>query len=553
MSELSIESGRDHRMRPAAYSSAARALRTSVATHVDWVLALAVGCVALGIYFFRTATTSLWGDEAFSVGLANQPWHTQLRLIWSSEVNMTLYYLVLRGWLHLTALLGMHQTELLVRFPSIILASLSAVVVFALGRRMAGRSAGIIAAGLYSLSYLQLMMAGQARSYALTQFLICLSWYALVAALDVERPRWPWWACYALTITLAMYAHVVSGLVFGSQVVALACLYLARDSANSAIRRSMRPLLICLTTVCLLVAPLAYDAAIHGSVNTWMAPPTFRAVLREVWEMTGHNIAFALVLVVACALAVLAALQASPIRIATTRNNFLSQGQPSNDDKVVRLPYWSRTFALLCWIAVPFVVSYVVSLRPFNLHLFGDYLVVVVPSLCLLAGSGVAALKQTPHRVVLGAILLISAVPGLFLYYGNAQRQDFRTASFWLEHHYRTGDGIVCDSYACAVAMEFYLQPFRGAARLTRDAPSPISWGGPPARPLTAQSLAIYASTHPRVFFIDSVLSGDSATIKTNAQAARQWLDLHARLLSRISTSAYYGPVTARLYALSHT
>lgn len=549
MNNLIVEAPREQPLDSAAARSPARAVRTTIAAWLDWALALTVGLVALGIYLFRTATTSLWGDEAFSVGLVNQPWHTQLHLIWSSEVNMTLYYLVLRGWLHLTVLLGMHQTELLVRFPSVLFGSLGAIVLFLLGRRVAGRTAGIVATGLYLLNYLQLMMGGEARSYALVLLLLCLSWYALFSALEAEGHQQWWWACYVLAITLATYAQVVSGLVFASQLVALAGFFLLPGSASRAIRRSLRPLLVSLFMVCLLLAPLGYDAATHGSVNNWLAPPNLRAVLREGWEMSGHNLAYALVLTLACAFAALIALQASPLRIARLRSDFLAGSRPSKGALFSLVPDWGRTFALLCWLVVPFVLSYAMSLRPFNLHLFGDYLVVVVPALCLLAGSGVAALRRPSHQAALALGLLIFAVPGLVLYYGHAQRQDFRTASFWLEHQYRAGDGIVCDTAECTDAMEFYLQPFRGPARLTADAPSLVSWNGPATRPPTAQSVASYASSHARVFFVDAILGGDPPATKTNAQAARQWLDRHAHLVSQTSTSAYYGHVTVRLYA----
>jgi hypothetical protein len=154
---------------------------------------------------------------------------------------------------------------------------------------------------------------------------------------------------------------------------------------------------------------------------------------------------------------------------------------------------------------------------------------------------------------VFGVTLLLVALPGLFVYYGNVQRQDFRTAALWLERHYRAGDGIVSDAYAPAVTLDFYLQPFRGPARLEANAPRPVSWdgwgGGSSAPLLSPESLALYASRHTRLFFVDGVLSGDSAATKATAQEAQQWLDRHAYLLSQISTSAYYGRVTIRLYA----
>jgi hypothetical protein len=51
-----------------------------------------------------------------------------------------------------------------------------------------------------------------------------------------------------------------------------------------------------------------------------------------------------------------------------------------------------QTFALVSWLIVPMALSYAATQPFLNLHLFSDYLVVVVPPVCLLAGLGIAVL-----------------------------------------------------------------------------------------------------------------------------------------------------------------
>ena len=43
----------------------------------------------------------LWVDEALSVVLARMPWRHFWQALWDFQANMALYYLLLRGWLHL--------------------------------------------------------------------------------------------------------------------------------------------------------------------------------------------------------------------------------------------------------------------------------------------------------------------------------------------------------------------------------------------------------------------------------------------------------------------
>ena len=116
-----------------------------------WLLCILIGAIALGFNLYRLGSPSIWFDEAFSVELARQPLPLIWHIIWGPEPNMELYYLLLHFWLGFTGFLGLHPTEFVVRFPSAICAALSSVMVFLLGRRFLGITAGIVGAGLYWL------------------------------------------------------------------------------------------------------------------------------------------------------------------------------------------------------------------------------------------------------------------------------------------------------------------------------------------------------------------------------------------------------------------
>src|SRR6266446_91399 len=77
--------------------------------------------LALGLY--RSDSTSLWTDELFSVTIATKPLPVLLRQLWSENANMSLYYLVLGGWLNVLERFGVaHPSEWLIRLPSIVFA-----------------------------------------------------------------------------------------------------------------------------------------------------------------------------------------------------------------------------------------------------------------------------------------------------------------------------------------------------------------------------------------------------------------------------------------------
>src|SRR5215469_638277 len=204
----------------------------------DWLLCLATGAVALAFNLYRLGGPSLWFDEILSVERARQSLPVLWRIIFSTQQNMALYYLLLHFWLSFTTLLGLHPTEFVVRLPSAIFAALGSMMVFLLGRRFMGIIGSTIAAGLYLWDVLQLVYAQEARSYSLQLLLICAGWYALLAALGLgagagsldtegQAPegvahsrsarRYRWWACYVIAMTLAIYAHLFSVLILCAQ------------------------------------------------------------------------------------------------------------------------------------------------------------------------------------------------------------------------------------------------------------------------------------------------------------------------------------------------
>src|SRR5437660_155268 len=150
----------------------------------NWLLCLLVFSGALVFDLHNLGTPSIWFDEAFSVELARQPLPLLWHIIWGPEPNMELYYLFLHFWLGFTGFLGLHPTEFVVRFPSAVFAALSSVMVFLLGRRFLGITAGIVGAGLYLLDILYLTYAQQIRAYSLQLLLICIALYALFVLLS---------------------------------------------------------------------------------------------------------------------------------------------------------------------------------------------------------------------------------------------------------------------------------------------------------------------------------------------------------------------------------
>ena len=107
------------------------------------------------------------------------------------------------------------STEL-VRTPSLLAGVAAIPLVYVLGRRTTGRSAGLVAAALTALAPFMIFYSTEARAYQLMAVLVVLSTLALLTA--VERGGTRWWVAYAACASLAAYAHYTSAFALAIQL-----------------------------------------------------------------------------------------------------------------------------------------------------------------------------------------------------------------------------------------------------------------------------------------------------------------------------------------------
>ncbi|HEX9132328.1 MAG TPA: glycosyltransferase family 39 protein [Ktedonobacteraceae bacterium] len=519
----------------------------------NWLLCILIAAIALAFNLYRLGTPSIWFDEAFSVELARQPLPQLWRIIWGPEPNMELYYLFLHFWSGLTGFLGLHPTEFVVRFPSAIFAALSSVMVFLLGRRFLGLTAAIVGAGIYILNNLQLTYAQQTRAYSLQLLLICIAWYALFVILSQQPHHKRWWACYIAATTLAIYAHLFTLVILLTQLCAFAGLLILPGAWRAAARKQLPAFIISLVCTGLLSIPMLL-VSLHGPKTGWLPIPHLRDIYNLFVIISANSSIYMLILLACCAFGVFVAVFARLPKAARA-----TQASPPglNSTPAPTRTMLSRlevAFALLCWVVVPVVFSYIVSHG--STRLFSTrYLVTILPALFLLVGLGVASLRWRAAQVALALALFAIALYYVPAYYRGAQIEDWNSTVHWLQQHYQAGDGLVCyDSdveQGCQVSVEYYLHAYPGAAHFTGDSPGEFSWTtfGPanphsgPEAAVDPAVLAAYASQHPHIFYITGRIPNDAAGAR--ATAAQHWLDTHYHLLDRIMTRT----VTISLYA----
>ncbi|GHO87977.1 glycosyltransferase family 39 protein [Dictyobacter formicarum] len=520
-----------------------------------WLLCVPLLLFSFVLNILYLGRPSVWFDEAFSVELARQPlpllWHT----IFGTEPNMELYYLLLHGWLRVTGWLGLTPVEWLVRFPSAICAALSTGVIFLFARRYLGTIAAAVGAILFATNYLQLVYAQQTRAYALQLLLLCLSWLVLLIAIQQETQRKSRWALYVATIVLAIYSHLFSAFVLLAQCIALAGLYCASASWRAYIRRQAVLWIGSLVLIGILSIPM-FMVSLHGSKTGWLFVPHLHELLSLFTIISGSNPRYLVVMGLCILLALSIVGAGSLLRRNTRYQHWMVQRlkMVQGPDRLQRL--WPFAWMMLCWFALPIVISYVISQG--SLRLFSTrYLVVVVPPFCLLAALGVAIWRWSILQALVICVLLGSAFLVVPHYYQNAQVENWNTAVHWLQARSQANDGLVCydntTTQGCQIAVEYYLHAYPNGTHFSSDSPGAFSWekfssGQPqndPALALQPAALSAFARRHTRFFLITGRIANqaDAAHVKDT----QHWLDQHYHLVDQVVTHT----VTVRFYSSS--
>jgi mannosyltransferase len=516
------------------------------------LIGLVLFVLALGSGLYRLGNPSIWFDEAFSVELARLPLPQLWHIIFGLEPNMELYYLFLHFWLGLTALAGLHPTEVVVRLPSVIFAALSSMVVFAIGLRFLDLIGAVVGATLYLSNGLQLLYAQQTRSYSLQLLLTCLGWYALLVILSVmpqDKTR-RWWLCYIGATVLAIYAQLFSVLIVMAQCATVLLLLVLPTLWRAQARKQIRAFVVSLCIVGVLCIPM-WLVSLQGARTGWLPAPDLHAVLYLLYLMTGYSKGYAVVLVGYCALGVLLVVLLALFGHASGRYGWARAASVAN-----HVGDWSRAratipiaIALFCWCTLPLVVSYIVSLG--STRLFSSrYLVVIVPPVMLLAGLCLCLWRMNWRwqvmQYVLALFILVMALRAVPYYYRSAQVEDWNSAVHWVEQHYQSGDGLVCYDntfsgsvqQGCQIAVQYYLDAYPGPAHFTPDTPGAFSWTTystpDPQAAVNPAALSAYGAKHPRlILIIGRVLN---AAGDQRVQNALQWLRTHDHFVGQFTS-----------------
>jgi len=370
-----------------------------------------------------------WFDECFSVEMARIDWRNFLHLLWWREANMSLYYALLKAWLHFG------QSQFFIRSLSVVFAAATVPAIYWVARTLYNGQVGLIAAALFTSNAYSVRYAQEARSYSLFLLLATLSSGFLVAWL--REPARPNWYGYVLASALAVYAHFYALLLVAAHWIALrgGGAFRAQNQPEPATRQLRRAWIAIGVAV---LPPLIFVAKTGAGPIKWIQRPGVQDVFNLFQNLAGAT-HWPLLALLACA---------SVAAIAPYAGTLLTRPQSWG--------VWRSQF-LLVWLLFPIVFTVMLSFaRPVFLP---RYMIFCMPPLLILAAAGIARLQLWWMRVLVLSGALVLSAQGIGFAYGHDfdnQRDASGAASDFILDHSEAGDGIIFHIAETRIPYEFF-------------------------------------------------------------------------------------------------
>lgn len=444
---------------------------------VALALLLAAGAV---VRFAYLARKPFWFDECFSAEVAGMNWGNFLHLLWWREANMSLYYVLLRGWLHFGG------SEFFIRSLSVVIAVATLPTIYWLGRLLYDRRVALVATALLAFNAYHVRYSQEARSYALLVLLATLSSAFLVAYL--RRQQRAYRLGYVVVSILAVYSHFYALLLIAAQWLAVRGLGPpeAAEESQIGIRAELRR---AWTTIAVAVLPIVIFVGKTGAGPIrWIQRPGWRDLLQFWTYFTGFEpILYAVAGLVA----------------AVSLGRRLWKRPQSWD-------VWRYQFLCL-WLLFPIALTALLSFaRPVFL---GRYMIFCLPALVILVAAGVLSVRpRWLAALVAAAFILLGArtVPFVYDHDFDTERDASGTAVNLILDHAQPGDAIMFYIPATRAAYEFFRsERFREHSAAAFTEPEILfphntvtldsrDFTGKP----TADFLRTVPPTHPRVWLM---------------------------------------------------
>jgi uncharacterized membrane protein len=469
--------------------------------------------LAFGLRLYAIDRQDIWGDEAFSIWLSGQP--LPQVVAGGADTHPPLYPALLYLWLRLAG-----SSPLAVRSLSACIGTLTVAVVYVLGRRVLGRTAAVLGAGLAAVSPVLVYYSQETRMYGLVTLLAAASVYWALRAWRRGRDAISPYMAYLAVSIAAAYTHYYAFFVILAQNLVAIPLLLRRRRAALGRWLAAQAALVAVYVPWVVVQIGFLGGKASARFGEWDLPTALR-ITGGTFTAFGAGLAISPAagwLITAPFLVALGVGVVSIPRLKSPKDH-------------------SGTWLIAAYLFLPLILAWAVNpIMPFY---YARYLLLAAPAFYLLAAWGVVALARLwrPFGAV-AVLLLAGSLYGLYGYYTDDAylKGQYGQMMAHLKAQAQPGDALILANQLQRPIFAYY-QPQGLEAHFFPRYEYPLE------DPRTSQDLETLASQHPRLWL---VRFGNPAEYDPSDYLPR-WLATHG-------SKAYFGGWTdadLALYVMS--
>ena len=468
------------------------------AKKIEWIALLGVILLAAALRFYRLQAQDIWGDEAFSIFLSQQP----LRhvIAGGADTHPPLYPVLLFVWLRLFG-----STAFATRSLSVLIGVLAVPLTFIFAKRLVSNQPRVkwSAVLLTAISPLLIYYSQETRMYELVTVLALASTYMMLRVID--RPDARTRAAYFVTTLLAMYTHYSAFFVIAAQN--LFALFHWRKDRAALLRWFTLQLVLAIAYVPWIIVQTSF---LSGKANSRF----------DEWGWRGIEMIFGKTF-----LSFSAGLTVDYPIIQITSVVFLAIAALGVFALVKKLGRGDEhpTASQSTWLApvyfiVPVIVAYLVN--PVMPFFYERYVLVALPGFIITIALGVDSIAR--HRAfaaagIAGVFVIVSAYSQWNYYFNDAYAKGkYGQMMAYVSSHAQPGDALILNN-PLQKPLYLYYAPRGIPAYFFPD-------GAPLEDPSTRQQFAQVAHSHSRLWL---VMFGNPAEYDPTGYLER-WLGVNA-------------------------
>ncbi len=396
----------------------------------DNSLILLILLLGLLLRIYDLGTESVWYDEAISIAASKLGIIDQITWnIAQNESNPPFYYLVLHFWVPVFG-----DSEFISRLPSAIFGSLSVFAIYAVGKLIFNKKAGLLAALILAVSVFHIQYSQEARAYSLMVLLTLISFYFLLKLTSSRRRAYS--IAYVVSSVLLMYTHYYGALIMIVQNVFYFTMFLVNKKAGElGIWRWLKLQLL----LGLLFLPgflLWAKVTLFIQKGFWVPEPTFRGIMQYFTFYAGSL--YLLILFV-----IFSFLSVISFRKVKDLGNVKEFFNPLyNYPDKLGIKSGNIIYLLVLWLFIPIVLPYIISLVSTPVLIF-RYTICASLAFYLLASRGIGNTNNKWIILFISVLVIVLSLVNVEKYYARVDKRQWREAMSDIETNANYGDIIV--------------------------------------------------------------------------------------------------------------